>query len=275
MKNLGRLALLAILPVAAQNSDKPFPAHKVIGNVYFVGTTNLGSYLITTPEGHILVNTDYEETVPLVRASVEKLGFKFTDIKIILGSHAHGDHMDGDAMVKELTGARVMAMEQDVPALKKMTPGGKPHPIDRVLHDGDEVKLGGSTLTAHLTAGHTKGCTTWSMKATEAGKTYNVAIVCSVGWNPGYVLVNNKDYPKIADDYVRSFATLRKLPCDVFLGAHGGFYDLEGKYAKLQKGGENPFIDHAGYMAHIDLKEKQFYTELERQKKAAQTKGQN
>jgi len=275
MKNLGCLALLAILPVAAQNSDKPFPAHKVIGNIYFVGTTNLGSYLITTPEGHILVNTDYEETVPLVRASVEKLGFKFTDIKIILGSHAHGDHMDGDAMVKELTGARVMAMEQDVPALKKMTPGGKPHPIDRVLHDGDEVKLGGSTLTAHLTAGHTKGCTTWSMKATEAGKTYNVAIVCSVGWNPGYVLVNNKDYPQIADDYVRSFATLRKLPCDVFLGAHGGFYDLEGKYAKLQKGGENPFIDHAGYMAYIDLKEKQFYTELERQKKAAKTKGQN
>jgi metallo-beta-lactamase class B len=275
MKNLGRLALLAILPVAAQNSDKPFPAHKVIGNVYFVGTTNLGSYLITTPEGHILINTDYEETVPLVRASVEKLGFKFPDIKIILGSHAHGDHMDGDAMVKELTGARVMAMEQDVPALKKMTPGGKPHPIDRVLHDGDEVKLGGSTLTAHLTAGHTKGCTTWSMKATEAGKTYNVAIVCSVGWNPGYVLVNNKDYPQIADDYVRSFATLRKLPCDVFLGAHGGFYDLEAKYAKLQKGGQNPFIDHAGYMAHIDLKEKQFYTELERQKKAAQTKGQN
>ena len=275
MKNLGRLALLAILPVAAQNSDKPFPAHKVIGNIYFVGTTNLGSYLITTPEGHILVNTDYEETVPLVRASVEKLGFKFTDIKIILGSHAHGDHMDGDAMVKELTGARVMAMEQDVPALKKMTPGGKPHPIDRVLHDGDEVKLGGSTLTAHLTAGHTKGCTTWSMKATEAGKTYNVAIVCSMGWNPGYVLVNNKDYPQIADDYVRSFATLRKLPCDVFLGAHGGFYDLEGKYAKLQKGGENPFIDHAGYMAYIDLKEKQFYTELERQKKAAKTKGQN
>jgi metallo-beta-lactamase class B len=118
--------------------------------------------------------------------------------------------MDGDAMVKELTAARVMAMEQDVPALKKMMPGGKPHPVDRVLHDGDEVKLGGSTLTAHLTAGHTKGCTTWSMKATEAGKNYDVAIVCSVGWNPGYVLVNNKDYPQIADDYVRSFATLRK-----------------------------------------------------------------
>jgi metallo-beta-lactamase class B len=266
------MALLAILPAAAQQNtrsdwSKPFPPHKVIGNVYFVGTVNLGSYLITTPEGHILVNTDFEETVPVIRAGVEKLGFKFTDIKIILGSHAHGDHMEGDAMVKELTAGRVMAMEQDVPALKKITPGGKPHPVDRVLHDGDEVKLGGSTLTAHLTAGHTKGCTTWSMKATDAGKNYDVAIVCSVGWNPGYVLVNNKDYPQIADDYVRSFATLRKLPCDVFLAAHIAFYDLETKYPRLDKGGPNPFIDHAGYLAYIDLKEKQFYAELERQKK--------
>src|SRR3954462_2338453 len=141
------MAILAILPVAAQQNtrtewSKPFPPHKVIGNVYFVGTGNLGSYLITTPEGHILVNTDYERTVPQIRASVEKLGFRFTDIKIILGSHAHGDHMEGDAMVKELTAARVMAMEQDVPALKKMMPGGKQHPADRVLHDGDQVQLG-------------------------------------------------------------------------------------------------------------------------------------
>jgi metallo-beta-lactamase class B len=256
------------MQLAAQvpGMNDPFPPHKVVGNVYFVGTANLGTYLITTPAGHILVNTDFERTVPLIRSGVEKLGFKFTDIKIILGSHAHGDHMEADAMVKELTGARVMAMEQDVPDLKKMTPGGK-HPIDQVLHDGDQVRLGGSVLTAHLTAGHTKGCTTWSMKATEAGKTYDVVIVCSVGWNPGYVLANNKEYPQIADDYVRSFATLRKLPCDIFLAAHGSFYDLQGKYAKLQPGAPNPFIDHAGYMAYIDLKEKQFYEELERQKR--------
>src|ERR1700681_1023779 len=125
------------------NFEKPFPAHKVIGNIYFVGTADLGSYLITTPQGHILVNTDFERTVPQIRASVEKLGFKFTDIKIILGNYAHGDHMEGDALAKELGGARVMAMEQDVPALQKMMPGGKPHPIDKVLHDGEEVKLGG------------------------------------------------------------------------------------------------------------------------------------
>jgi metallo-beta-lactamase class B len=174
--------------------------------------------------------------------------------------------MEGDAMVKELTGARVMAMEQDVPALKRITPGGKPHPVDRVLHDGEEVKLGSTTLTAHLTPGHTKGCTTWSMTATEAGKTYNVVIVCSVGWNPGYILVNNKDYPQISDDYVRSFAILRKLPCDIFLAAHSGFYDLAGKYARLGQGGPNPFQDHAGYLAYVDQKEQSFYAELARQK---------
>ena len=147
-----------------------FPAHTIIGNLHYVGTVTLNSFLITTPQGHILINTNFEETVPLLRASVEKLGFKMTDIKIILGSHAHGDHMQGDAMVKELTGgATVMAMEQDVAALKAMkAPSGKPHPIDRVLKDGEQVTLGGTTLTAHLTPGHTRGCTTWTMRCRTA-----------------------------------------------------------------------------------------------------------
>src|SRR5712691_1812551 len=183
--NLLPLALLiglGTVPVCAQNdqeydNDKPFPPHKVIGNVYFVGTEGLGSFLITTPQGHILINSDYERTVPMIRASVEKLGFRFTDIKILLGSHAHGDHMEGDALFKELTGARVMAMEQDVPALEKMRPGNKPHPIDQVLHDGDEVSLGGTTLAAHLTAGHTAGDTTWTMRAEEGGRSYSVVIL--------------------------------------------------------------------------------------------------
>src|SRR5712691_6288101 len=176
--NLLPLALLiglGTVPVCAQNdqeydNDKPFPPHKVIGNVYFVGTEGLGSFLITTPQGHILINSDYERTVPMIRASVEKLGFRFADVKILLGSHAHGDHMEGDALFKELTGARVMAMEQDVPALQAMKPGGKPHPIDKVLKDGEEVKLGGATLVAHLTPGHTKGCTTWITKIEDSGK---------------------------------------------------------------------------------------------------------
>jgi metallo-beta-lactamase class B len=272
MTGLRAVVLLCIFFGAYGQEDprvawsKPFPPHRVIGNVYFVGTVNLGSYLITTPEGHILINTDFEQTVPTIRAGVEKLGFRFNDIRIILGSHAHGDHMEADAMVREMTGARVMAMAEDVPALKAITPEGKPHPIDRVLHDGDEVKLGGTVLTAHLTAGHTKGCTTWSMKATESGKSYDVVIVCSVGWNPGYVLYRNPEYPRIADDYIRSFATLRKLPCDIFLAAHGSFYNLDSKYARLQQGAPNPFIDRAGYLAYIDLKEKQFQDEFNRQK---------
>jgi metallo-beta-lactamase class B len=246
--------------------NAPFPAHKVIGNIYYVGSAELASFLITTPQGHILINSDFEATVPVIRASVEKLGFKFTDIKILLGSYAHGDHMEGDALVKELSGARVMAMEQDVPWLRKMTPGNKPHPIDKILKDGENVTLGGTTLTAHLTAGHTPGCTTWTTKVEENGKSYNVLVVCSVGFNPGYVLVNNKDYPSIADDYARSFKALRALPVDVFLGAHGSFYGLQAKYAKLQQGGANPFIDPAGFKAYLDDKERAFNAELAAQK---------
>jgi len=267
--------LIAGLQISAQTKqakqgktdwNAPFPAHKVIGNVYFVGSAELASFLITTPQGHFLINSDFEATVPVIRASVEKLGFKFTDIKILLGSHAHGDHMEGDALAKELSGARVMAMEQDVPWLRKMTPGNKPHPIDKVLKDGEQVTLGGTTLTAHLTAGHTPGCTTWTTKVDENGKSYNVLIVCSVGVNAGTVLVNNKDYPSIADDYARSFKILRTMPVDVFLGAHGSFYNLRTKYMSLQQGGANPFIDPAGFKTYLDEKEKAFATELAAQK---------
>ena len=265
------LATASALVAQARNYDTPFPAHKVIGNVYFVGNEALGTYLITTPEGHILINSDFEKTVPQIRAGVAKMGFKFTDIKILLGSHAHGDHQEADALVKEFSGARVMAMEQDVPALRKMMPGGKPHPIDRILKDGEQVTLGGTTLTAHLTPGHTKGCTTWTWKTQEAGQSYDVVLVCSVGVNPNYILVNNKDYPEIAEDYPKSFKTLRSLPCDVFIAAHGNFYDLEKKYALLGKPETktNPFIDPAGYRAYIDEKERDFNARLAEQKKAA------
>jgi metallo-beta-lactamase class B len=264
---LGAARMAAQDPHAAFN--KPFPPFKVMDNIYFVGTEDLGSFLITTPAGHILINSDFETTVPQIRAAVEKLGFKFTDIKILLGSHAHGDHMEGDALVKELTGAQVVVMDQDVPALSRMTPQGKPHPMDRVIHDGEEVKLGGVTLVAHLTAGHTKGCTTWTLKAQDKGKTYNVVILGSIGVNPGYILVNNKDYPQIADDYVRGFKVLRALPCDVFLGSHSRFYGMPEKYAKLKDGGPNPFIDPAGYRAHLDLQEKNFKEKLAEQQQAA------
>jgi metallo-beta-lactamase class B len=237
--------------------NKPFPAHKIVGNMYFVGSEQLGSFLITTPAGHILINSDYEETVPVIRAAVEQLGFKFTDIKILLGSHAHPDHMTGDALVKQLTGATVMAMEEDVPALNNMRPGGKPHPIDRVLHDGDTVALGGTTLTAHLTPGHTKGCTTWTFTTSENGRSYNVVVVGSLSLNAAN-LGNNPAYPNIREDFVKSFKVMRSLPADVFVGSHNGFYQMAQKYARLQQGGANPFIDPAGYKALIDSSEKAY-----------------
>jgi metallo-beta-lactamase class B len=249
--------------------NRPFPPHKIIGNLYYVGSEQLASFLVATPDGHILVNSSFETTVPVIRAAVEKLGFRFTDIRIVVGSHAHGDHMEGDALVKELTGAQVMAMEQDVPLLRTLRPGGKPHPIDRVLRDGDEVTLGGSTLVARLTPGHTPGCTTWTLRVQDGGRPYNVVILGSIGVNPGYVLVGNKDYPQIADDYMRSFKTLRALPVDVFLGAHGSFYGLADKHPRLQQGGQNPFVDPAGYRAHLDRQEQNFLARLDEQRKTA------
>ncbi len=163
----------------------PFPPHKVIGNIYYVGTKSLAVFLIVTPQGHILINSTYERNVPGIQKAVEQLGFKFSDIKILLGSHAHGDHQEGDALVKSLTGAQVMAMAEDVPALEAMKPGGKPHPIDKVLRDGESVTLGSTTLVAHLTPGHSRGCTTWTLKAEEGGKSYDVVIIGSFGTNPG------------------------------------------------------------------------------------------
>jgi len=250
-----------------EQQDTAFPPHRIIGNVYYVGTEALGSFLVTTPQGHILVNTDYERNVPTIRASVEKLGFKFTDIKIILGSHAHADHMEGDALAKQLTGAQVMAMAEDVPALERMQPQGKPHPIDKILHDGDEVSLGGTTLVAHLTPGHTRGCTTWTMKVQDGGKSYDVVIIGSMGVNPGYKLVNNPDVPQIAEEYTRGFRVMRSLKCDVPLGSHPAMYNLADKYPRIGKG-PNPFIDPDGYTRELDIVEGVFRRVLEEQQKA-------
>lgn len=279
---LTKLAALAAAPLAAQTADelfrrnigtpdqfnKAFPPHKVIGNIYYVGSQSLASFLIVTPQGNILINSCFEKTVPVIRASVEALGFKFTDIKILLGSHAHADHMEGDALVKELTGAQVMVMSEDAPALRKIEPGGKPHPIDKLLHDGEKVKLGGTTLVAHLTPGHTRGCTSWSLQAHEDGKAYNAVIIGSVGVNPGYQLVNNKDVPGIAAEYMRSFKLLRSLTCDVPLGSHPAMYNMAEKYARLGKG-PNPFIDPEGYKHELDIEENAFNMRLAEQKKAA------
>jgi Metallo-beta-lactamase superfamily len=163
--------------VLARNMGSPedqttaFTPHRIIDNIYYVGTKTLSSFLVVTPSGNILIDSTYERNVPVIEKSVSDLGFKFSEVKIVLGNHAHGDHQEGDALVKQKTGALVMAMAEDVPALQAMKPGGKEHPIDRVLHDGDKVRLGGKMLVAHLTPGHTRGCTTWTTTAEENGKT--------------------------------------------------------------------------------------------------------
>jgi metallo-beta-lactamase class B len=252
-----------------EDQETQFGPYKVIGNIYYVGTKTLSSYLIVTPQGDILVDSTYERNVPVIQKSVEQLGFKFSDVKILVGSHAHGDHQEGDAMVKQLTGAQVVAMAEDVPALQAMTPGGKPHPIDRVIHDGEAVTRGGVTLTAHLTPGHTKGCTTWTLKATDGGKTYDVVIIGSMGVNPGVRLVDNPDYPTIAADFAHTFQVMRSLKCDVPLASHPAMYGMLEKYAKVGKGGANPFIDPQGYRNEIDLDEAIYHAALEAQKKAA------
>jgi metallo-beta-lactamase class B len=254
-----------------EQQETQFPPHKIVGNIYYVGTESLGAFLVVTPEGNILINSAYERTVPVIRKSIGDLGFRFSDTKIVLGSHAHADHMEGDAMVKELTGAKVMAMAEDVPALERMKPGDKLHPIDRVLHDGDDVTLGGSTLVAHLTPGHTRGCTTWSMKVQEGGQTYNVVIIGSMGVNAGTRLVNNPQVPDIADEYRGGFKVLRGIACDVPLGSHPAMYNLAEKYAKVGKGA-NPFIDPAGYKTEVDIEERAFLDVLDQQQKEASAK---
>ena len=276
---LGRVLLVVMILagcMAGQDHPDwtiPFPPHQVVGNIYYVGSKGLASYLVTTPQGNILINSSLESSIPLIRESIEKLGFRFSDTKILLISHAHWDHCAGSALVKQLTGAKYYVMDGDADVVES---GGKKdfnygetihYPVakvDRVLHDADEVSLGGTTLVAHLTPGHTKGTTTWTMKVKDGGKNLDVVIVGSPNVNPGYKLVNNALYPQIAQDYQRMFTVLKSLPCDVFLGAHGDYYGMEGKYARLGHG-ENPFMDPAGYKNYVSEKEHAFQDELKTQ----------
>lgn len=254
--------------ILARNMGTPedqttqFPPHKIIGNLYYVGTRTLGSFLIVTPQGNILINSTYERNVPRIKKSVEQLGFKFSEIKILLGTHAHNDHQEGDALLKEMTGAQTMAMAEDVPALQAMKPGGKEHPIDKTLHDGETVTLGGTTLTAHLTAGHTRGCTTWTMKAQEGGKMYNVVIGCSL--RPPATLT-----PEVIAEFNHTFPLVRSLACDVPLGDHPAQYNMQEKYARLRKGAPNPFIDRAGCYNEVDVEEAMFHALLQEQQQTA------
>ncbi len=266
------IAFLAVFywttPASAQiDHNSPWPPHKIIDNVYYVGTGHISVYLITTPEGHVLVNTGFESTVPFIRESVEALGFSFQDIKIILASHWHHDHQEGDALAKEITGAEVVVLKGDVPGALTVRPGGKPHPIDRIVTDGDKVKLGGTTLIAQASPGHTKGTTNWLMKVQENGKKYNLLISGSYGVNEYYVLIENPEYLNIVEDNRKTYEMAKKLPVDVFLAAHPPFYDMFRKYQKLlarKPGDPNPFIEEnrESYLKYVLTTEQHFEAKL-------------
>lgn len=272
------------MPLAGQSASSfnkaswtnSFPAFRIVGNLYYVGSEDLAAFLIATPQGNILINSNLESSPVQIKKSIESLGFKFSDTKILLISHGHFDHCAGSAEVKRLTGAKYEVMDADVSVVES---GGKtdfhygsdksmhfpPTKVDRILHDGDTVSLGGTTLTAHLTAGHTKGTTTWTMDEVKNGRTLHVVIVGSPNVNPGYKLVANKTYPKIAEDYRHEYKVLKNLPCDIFLGSHGGYFGLTEKYPRFKAGDKNAFIDPAGYKAYIADREHAFETEFQHQ----------
>jgi len=278
--SLSLLLLLAPLSNAQINPDwtTPIAPFRIAGNLYYVGGKDLASYLVVTPQGDILINSSLESSVPMIRSSVEQLGFKFNDIKVLLISHSHFDHDAGSAELIKETGAKYMVMDGDVSVVesggatdfayaKDTYPKAK---VDRVLHDGDDVKLGGTVLVAHKTAGHTRGCTTWTMQVREAGRPLNVVIVGSWNVNPGWRLVDRPQqaasYPGIADDYRRTFATLKALQCDVFLGAHGVYFGMLAKLDRIKTGAtENVWIDPQGYRAAVAEREQAFEKELKRQ----------
>jgi metallo-beta-lactamase class B len=264
------------VPAAMLGWNQPFPPFRVAGNVHYVGTNYMALFLITTPQGHILLDSGFEAKVPMLKQNIERLGFRFSDIKILLSSHAHIDHVQGHALVKRLTGARVLASRDDAAVIST---GGKnewmygdsfawaPCVVDGIVEDGATVALGGTTLTAHLTPGHSRGATTWTMQVSEPGvkgargDQLDVVFFPSGGVPAGVRVVDNPAFPGAVDAYERSYATWRALPCDVFLGAHGEFFDLQPKWKRWQKaglGGPNPFIDAAGYKVKIE----QFHTKF-------------
>jgi metallo-beta-lactamase class B len=262
-------------PLHGQHAVKPF---KLMGNIYYVGLSENTSWLITTPQGNILLDPTFDGAVPYIAKNIEDLGFKVKDTKLIIQAHAHSDHIEGLARLKELTGAKVLVMSEDADVVAD---GGKtdfrsdgrelwkPVRPDQILHDGEKVQLGDVTMVAHKTAGHTKGCTTWSTVAEENGRKYNVLFICSMNLNNGVSLVGNKKYPAIAEDYKKSFSLLKTLPCDVFLVSHTPWFNFDEKLKRMQQGAAtNPFIDPQGFKAYVAEREQVFLTQLQKEQAA-------
>jgi metallo-beta-lactamase class B len=258
-------------PLHGQHVLKPF---RLIGNIYYVGLSENTSFLITTPEGNMLLDPTYDAAVPYIAKNIEQLGFKVKDTKFILQAHAHTDHVEGLARLKELTGAKILVMSGDEEVIAD---GGKsdfrsdgrqlwkPVRADRILQDKENVRLGGVTMVAHRTAGHTKGCTSWTTTVDESGRKHNVVFICSLSLNDRVPLVGNKKYPAIADDYKKSFSFFKNLSSDVFLVSHTRWFNMDEKLKRMAQGSStNPFIDPEGYRAYIAEREQAFVTQLQK-----------
>jgi metallo-beta-lactamase class B len=259
----------------------PVAPQHLVGNIYYVGAIGVSSYLITTTQGHILLDTGFDDTVPIIQHSVEQLGFRVADIKIILSSHAHIDHVGGHARMKELTGAQVLASAADARTIEsggaddflqwpKDTLLFAPVKVDRMVADGERVTLGDVTLTAHLTPGHTRGATTWTMDVNDGGVMRHVVFFSSATINDGTRMLNNPLYPDMVSDFEKTFATFHGLPCDIFFAPHGGQFAMADKFARLERGEkENPFIDPIGWKRLIAGAEKAFRDQLAAERASA------
>ena len=242
-----------------------FPRFHIIGNIYYVGSAGLACYLITTPAGNILLDTGYPDMAAMIEGNIKALGFKVADTKILINSHAHVDHGGGMAQIKMDTGAQLVAMAQDSPYFES---GGHndvifgdrnlfpPVHVDRVIHDGETVTLGGVTLTAHLMAGHTPGNTTWTTSLVDGGRTYNVVFLGTVVVLPNTDLRGTPAYPNIGADWARTMQVLPTIPCDVFLATNAAFFDMQKKHDALMQGASpNPFVDPTGCKTYVDRQE--------------------
>ena len=256
--------------------SKPVEPYRVISNIYYVGASGISSHVIETSDGLILVDTGTTLMVPQIEANIEKLGFKIDDVKYIVSSHAHWDHVEGHAEMKRRTGAQIAAVGLDAEAISSGidnsalgSEGWEPVKVDRVLNDGDTLTLGDVTMTAHLTPGHTKGCTTWTTTVKDKGETYNVVFIGGTSINGGVNLIGNTRHPGILEDYARTFSVLKNLEVDVFLAQHPSMHKMNDKRRKLRvDSGKNPFIDPEGYQRFVQGEENKYLKQVAREKAA-------
>ena len=263
---------------AARAMNQPVEPFRILGNLYYVGASDVTAFVISTDRGLILLDGGFSETAPQIRDNIARLGFRLGDVRILLNSHAHSDHAGGLAQLKAWTGARLLASVGDAPLLAAGGHGDPvfgnklpfpPVAVDHLLRDGEPVRLGDTTLTAHVTAEHTPGCTTWTMRVADAGRRYDVVFVCSTTVLPGVRLADRPTYPGIQEDFARTFAALAALPCDVFLGSHASFYDGIAKARRLRAGEQpNPFVDPQGYRAYLVRAEAAFRDRLKAERGA-------